>query len=248
MSRIDFDAIADDYDHGRHLHDHALTDWQAALSAWLPAPAEGPLLDLGAGTGQFSGLLSEWFGVDVVAVEPSTGMRRHASASPGVRLLGGRAETVPLRDASCSAAWLSAVVHHFAAIDMVARELSRVVRANGVVLIREAFPGRMDGTSLQTYFPDAVRYIDDTYPLADDVVAGFERVGFTYELLMSVPQQTARNLTEALERVQRRADTTLRSISDEAFEAGLARLRQAAVSQPPAPVVDHLDLLVLRRT
>jgi SAM-dependent methyltransferase len=162
--------------------------------------------------------------------------------------VGGRGELVPLRDGSCGAAWLSAVVHHFAAIDIAARELSRVVRPEGVVLIREAFPGRMDDSSLGRYFPDAVRYIDDTYPLLDDVVGGFERAGFRYELLMSVSQRTAHNLPDALHRVRHRADTTLQSISDEAFEAGLARLRQDAAANPDQPVIDRLDLLVLRRT
>ena len=47
------------------------------------------------------------------------------------------------------------------------------------------------------------------------------------------------------DRLQRAAHTPLQLISDEAYEAGVARL-QAAALVTPGPVIDALDLVVLR--
>src|SRR5918911_742976 len=78
MSRIDYDGdIATVYDRGRAIPLDGLTAWRTALARYLP-PASGlPVLDLGAGTGLFAVALAEWFGVEVIAVEPAA-MRRQA--------------------------------------------------------------------------------------------------------------------------------------------------------------------------
>jgi hypothetical protein len=58
---------------------------------------------------------------------------------------------------------------------------------------------------------------------------------------------SSRSLGEYLERARTRADSTLEAISDEAFEAGLARIAaDAAREEKPTPVWDHLELLLLR--
>lgn len=252
MARVDYDAMADDYSTSRALDPGGLVDWQAVLGAYLPAERAdgspgGPVVDVGSGTGDWSVLLAEWFDLDVIAVEPSAAMREHTPAHARVHPAAGRAELLPLADASCGAAWLSTVVHHVAALDIAARELARVVHTGGMVLVRQAFPERTEGITLFDFFPDARAVIDDTYPFLEDVIAGFERAGFSHELLIGVPQRSATDLVEMRSKVVRRADTTLQGISDEAFEAGLVRLDQAITRDEAGPVVDTLDLVVLRR-
>jgi hypothetical protein len=61
-----------------------------------------------------------------------------------------------------------------------------------------------------------------------------------------VSQISATNLGEYVERIATRTDSTLALIDDEEFERGLADLRRAALSEPPAPVRTTLDLLILR--
>jgi ubiquinone/menaquinone biosynthesis C-methylase UbiE len=56
------------------------------MRPWRP-DGGGPVLDVGAGTGQFAAAIAGWFGVRVVAVEPSSGMRGQAALAhphPGV--------------------------------------------------------------------------------------------------------------------------------------------------------------------
>ncbi len=121
-----------------------------------------------------------------------------------------------------------------------------MLRTGAPVLIRSAFPGRADLVSLFRWFPEAARVVD-TFPSVEATIAAFDHAGFAFERLDSIPQVSAPSLRASLERVRLRADTTLRGISDEAYAAGLARLEAAAAAATePAPVVDRLDLLVLR--
>src|SRR4029450_12254250 len=76
-----------------------------------------PVLDLGAGTGQFAAAIADWFGVRVVAVEPSGGMRAQgtrANSHPGVHWVAGAGERLALGNTTCAMAWGATVVHHLA--------------------------------------------------------------------------------------------------------------------------------------
>jgi ubiquinone/menaquinone biosynthesis C-methylase UbiE len=160
MARVDYDAMAADYVEGRALPPAGLAPWRDAIRPWLPGGG-APVLDLGAGTGQFAAAIAGWLGVRVVAVEPSAGMRAQtARAHPhaAVALLGGRAERLPLRDACCAWAWVSTVLHHLDDLPAAARELRRVLRPGGPVLVRQAFPDLLDEVTLyQRFFPGAAQ-------------------------------------------------------------------------------------------
>ncbi|HZD71251.1 MAG TPA: methyltransferase domain-containing protein [Actinomycetes bacterium] len=249
MARVDYDRMAASYDRGRALSLDGLEGWRAALAAHL-SPLRGlPVLDLGAGTGPFAAAIVRWFDAWVVAVEPSREMRRQARQArpdPRVRFVGGTAELLPLRDRSCGAAWLSTVIHHFDDLPRCARELRRVLAPGGPVLIRSSFPGRHAGITLFRFFPGAGR-VAETFPTLESTVDAFQAAGFAFQALQQVPQVTAPSLRASLERVRLRADSTLQALGDEEFTQGLAALERAAAAETtPTPVVDHLDLLVLR--
>jgi SAM-dependent methyltransferase len=250
MARLDYDAAAAAYVRGRPLPPEAIAAWRVAVAPLL-ADASGPLLDVGAGTGWFAATFAEWFDVAVVAVEPSEGMRRRAAETVRgdrrVRFVAGTAEALPLRDHSAGTAWLSTVIHHCTDLAAAGRELARVLRPGARVLIRSVFPGRLDGVAVFRFFP-AARRVAETFPTVDATVAVFTAAGFVFESLQAVPQVSAPSLAAAAEyaRTMRHADSTLRPLSDEELAAGLRELESAAATTPPAAVVDHLDLLVLR--
>ncbi len=247
MSRVDYDQMAARYDGARGIEADGLAGWRAAIGRHLPQRSPLRILDLGAGTGQFCFALAEWFDVGVIAVEPSAGMRQQARAKAAdsrVALVGGNGERIPLRAGSCDVAWLSTVIHHIPDLASCARELKRVLVNDGIVLIRSAFPGRLDDISLFRFFPGA-RRIADTFPSVATTVAAFAAAGFVEHSLERVEQISAPSLSEACKRVRLRADTTLKALSDAEFAAGLAEVERAARGdQTGAPVVDRLDLLV----
>ena len=86
----------------------------------------------------------------------------------------------------------------------------------------------------------------------DQTGQAFAAAGFRQEALEPVPETYSTSLAELLAQVDtlRRADTTLRSLSEEEFRRGKERLGQAAQAAAetprPEPRSNGLDLLVLR--
>ncbi|QIS24338.1 class I SAM-dependent methyltransferase [Nocardia terpenica] len=97
---------------------------------WLVPVEARTVLDLGAGTGQLTrGLCA--LGVDVVAVEPSEGMRNEfLRALPEIPVLVGRAEQIPLDDDSVDAV-VVAQAWHWVDPQVAVPELTRVLRGGG---------------------------------------------------------------------------------------------------------------------
>lgn len=239
ISYDDTDAAA--FAASRELPRSGLDRWRHAVGQHLRRRAGTTVLDLGAGTGAWAGAFTDWFGVRVVGVEPAEAMRSRAAHRP---LLAGDAAALPLRDSTLDAAWLSTMIHHVPDLDAAARELRRVLRPGAPVLIRSPFPGRHQRIALFRWFPEAVRVLR-RYPDLARVRSAFAAAGFPVSSVEPVAQTTAASLAELAERLERRAHTPLQLITDEEYADGLARLR-AAARAASGPVVDHLDLLVLR--
>jgi ubiquinone/menaquinone biosynthesis C-methylase UbiE len=225
----------------RHLTDQATMTWRGPVqSALNPFPGMR-VLDLGAGTGAWAKTFTEWFPVEVVAVEPSMAMRERSIFDPTVE---GRAEALPLAAESMDAAWLSTAIHHFEDLDRAVGELARVLKPGSPVLIRSVFPGRHEGITLFRYFPQAATILDQ-YPTVDRLREVFEGHGLEFVSLDSIPQVSADSLQEMADGMEKDAHTPLRLMSQDDFDAGMGRLREAAGAHP-GRVVDRLDLLVFR--
>jgi SAM-dependent methyltransferase len=122
-----FGDVAADYDRGRPAYPGAVLD---ALAAVAGAGPGADVLDLGAGTGKLTRQLVG-LGASVVAVEPSAGMRAQLAMSvPGVPVLDGTAEAIPLADESVDLVTVAQAFQWFrtaAALD----EIARVLRPGG---------------------------------------------------------------------------------------------------------------------
>ena len=91
-------------------------------------------VDLGAGTGKFAPFLRAT-GAAVTAVEPVAAMRAELErAHPGVRVLDGRADGIPLPDASVDAVVCAQAFHWFATGAALA-EIHRVLRPDGMLAL-----------------------------------------------------------------------------------------------------------------
>jgi len=219
--------------------------------AALAGAPPGPVLDLGAGTGAWSGVLAAWTGRPVVAVEPAAGMRAQllaaggSGAGPGPWVVAGRGGAVPLRPGSGGAAWLSTVIHHVGDLGACARDLRRVLAPGAPVLLRNAFRGRYDGIPVVRYFPGARRALD-RFPAVEEVRAAFEAAGFAFAGLDRVDQPPADLATwrAGLAR-QRVSDTSMVGLTDAEFAAGLAAVDAALAAGRTTEVVG-LDLLAFR--
>jgi SAM-dependent methyltransferase len=93
------------------------------------------VLELGAGEGQICRALVRAGVPRVVAVEPSSAQRRLFRRVPGLSLIGGRAEEPGLAPASFDFVVISLVLEHIEEIEPVAREVARVLRPAGRLLV-----------------------------------------------------------------------------------------------------------------
>ena len=118
-----FGEIADRYERARPLYPEAALSELAARCRLRPG---APVADLGAGTGKLTRQIVA-LGADVVAIEPAPGMRRRLQAEvPGVTVLDGTAEDIPLPDASVDVVTVGQAFHWFdtrPALDEIARVL-----------------------------------------------------------------------------------------------------------------------------
>jgi ubiquinone/menaquinone biosynthesis C-methylase UbiE len=242
MARIPYDtANAAAFEATRHLPHSSVAAWRDAVTRRLEPHPGMRVLDVGSGTGMWAHAFTTWYdSIEVIAVEPSEAMRARSVYQP---VVPGDADHIPLDDASVDAAWLSTVLHHIPDLTRAARELHRILRPGGRVLIRSAFAGRHHAITLFRYFPEAIRILD-TYPSVADVEAAFATAGFATVGLDQVPQVTATSLREAATALRREAHTPLQLITDVEYAAGLARLHKAAQTDA-GPVIDALDLLIL---
>src|SRR5262249_5173900 len=151
-------------------------------------------------------------------IEPAAEMRSAAIADggqPGVAVIAGRAEAIPLVDEVVDVAWLGFMIHHVVERAACAREVARVIRRGATVLIAGAFPGRLDGTNLLRFFPEAREVIEQRYPSLEQVCDEFATAGLKLMTVSRVSQLSASSYAHAASLTRRRADTTLTLISDE---------------------------------
>ena len=252
MARISYDEqTAAAFKAVREVPRDGLSEWREAVRRHLRPAQRMTLVDIGAGTGAFAAAFTDWFGLRVLAVEPSAAMRDRIPRTPAIKMLEGDAGALPLPDESADAAWLSLVIHHIADLGVAAREIRRVLRPGAPVLIRQGFPGRLDGVELVHWFPETARTAE-TFPSLEETCKAFAGAGFQPEALEQVRETYPTRLADFLGQVDtlRRADTTMRGLTDDEFLRGKERLRCAMRHSEDAaslePRSNWLDRLVLR--
>jgi len=122
-----FEAGAEAYERGRPDYSPEAVERLARELLVLPGTR---VLDLAAGTGKLTRLLVP-IGADIVAVEPVPAMRAQlARAVPGIEILDGTAEAIPLPDGSVDAVTVGQAFHWFDG-DRALAEIHRVLRPHG---------------------------------------------------------------------------------------------------------------------
>jgi len=142
-----FDALAGSYASrygagGVLWHRHFFGGRRQIALEWLREVAAGVVVDVGAGPGPLTGELRAR-GVRVVAVDRAVGMASEAQRG-GAHAACGDALSLPLQDDSCEAAVALGLASYIADLPALMREMGRVVRPGGVVIVSVAVASAPD--------------------------------------------------------------------------------------------------------
>ena len=122
-----FDRAALEYERGR-------PGWPEEALDLVPVPPEATVLDLGAGTGKLTRVLTRRYR-RVFAVEPLEPLRAIlADLIPSAEVVDGAAEAIPLAADAVDAVFAAQAFHWFANDEAVA-EIARVLRPDGVLVL-----------------------------------------------------------------------------------------------------------------
>ena len=251
MEKVDYDTrLHAVYAAGRQMSPAALETWMEAFARHLPETRPLVWLDLGSGTGRMTPSLASAFGGPVHGVEPSDKMRAQALAHashPSVSYSAGSAENVPLPDASCDAALLFFVWHHVVDREGAVQELRRVVKPGGKLFVQANFADRMPDVWWFRVVPEWRNVDAAQFRTEDEVTGDFTGAGWTLVSRDVVTWLRSANLAEDLERLKLRAVSAFEHMSEEAVEAGFARIEAALPSLADGPQYETSEMLVFQR-
>jgi ubiquinone/menaquinone biosynthesis C-methylase UbiE len=252
MRRIDYDTEQyQNYARGRALTEPQLLTWIDAFAAVLPERRPLTGLDVGSGTGRFTPALARAFG-PVTGVEPSVRMREVAHAQsqhPDVRYLAGSAEDLPVPSGAADYALLFLSWHHVADKPVAVRELVRVLRPGGRVLLRANFSDHHPRPWwLQVvprwYEADAAQF----QPLAEAIemftTEGWKVVSFGW-----FAEPSHGTVADMLDRLRLHTLSFFGQLEPDEIDEGMRHLEEFVAADPGAPAPEFAEpLLTLEHT
>ncbi len=223
---------------GRALSDNQLKVWISAFGDLLPGRRPLVGLDVGSGTGRFTPALARAFG-PASGIEPSAQMRQAAVDAAGhsdVRYLAGSAEDIPVPSGSADYALMFLSWHHVQDKPAAARELARVVRPGGRLLLRSQFSDHMPRLWWLECFPRGHEIDAAMYQPLHEVIATFTVTSWRVASFSIIAEPSGATRGEMLERLRLRTLSTFAYFEPDELDSGFRRLEQVVAENPDEPV------------
>ena len=234
--RVDYDAIAPQYDARYGVNQLPGIAGLLRETAAEAGAGRGLALEVGCGTGHWLGVLAGHTR-RICGLDLSAGMLRRAHA-PASGLAQGQAGQLPLASASVDLLICVNALHHFPDKRLFMAESRRVLRPGGawVNVGLDPHAGR-DRWYLYDYFPgtleaDQQRFLSVGTLVAGVKAAGFERATWVTAERICAVQRGRAVLDDPF--LQKHGTSQLALLSDEAYQAGLARLTRDVMAAEAA--------------
>lgn len=148
-----YDSIGQAYDTTRRADPYLLE----RLDALLSPRAGKKYFDIGCGTGNYTIALHEK-GIDFTGIDPSQNMLSKArDRKPGMDWVCAAAEAIPFPDSFFDGAVGTLTIHHWSDLEKACREICRVLKPGGRMVLFTSSPRQMQGYWLNHYFPEMLK-------------------------------------------------------------------------------------------
>jgi ubiquinone/menaquinone biosynthesis C-methylase UbiE len=228
LAPTNYDTLAADFD--RRYRENDYSGVEATLESFV-AGADGPVLEVGCGTGYWLALLAG-LGARIAGLDSSAAMLERARARlAGAALELGTAESLPFPTAAFARIYCINALHHFTNAAEFFSEARRVLGVGGKVLTVGLDPHTgLDRWCIYDYFPGTRAHDERRYPPSGRIRAWMRDAGFERQetfvaqhLPLRFPARAA--LSEG--RLGRSVTSQLADLSDEAYGQGVRALEGA---------------------
>jgi ubiquinone/menaquinone biosynthesis C-methylase UbiE len=234
----DFGRIAGSYDRLRPVDERWWEVFELLVTAGDLAGRR--TLDVGCGTGTLAVALAER-GAKVWGVDASQEMLAEAQAKGSrARFKEAHAEELPFKDGWFERVVMRLSLHHLDR-PRALREAGRVLAPGGRIVVGTFDPDQFADYWLTRYFPSIATIDAARFPDQETLERELGAAGFAAPTSARLDQGARLSRTEALERIRCRYISTLRLMSEEEFERGLA----VAEADLPAEVGYSVKWLVV---
>jgi ubiquinone/menaquinone biosynthesis C-methylase UbiE len=252
MNKADYSKIAEVYDQAR-LHDGPHIRW------WVDRMAEagelGPgkrLIDLGCGTGRFTLLLAARTGCEAVGLDSNEGMlakAREKDVEDRCAWVVGNVEQLELEPESADCALMSLLMHHISDCVETFRGVLRLLRPGGVFLIRQGTLEEVADDFIHRFYPETLALDRRRTPFRAEIALWLQKAGFAEVTIEPTVRQVYERNEQMLAELRLRVPSALHLISDEAWQAGLARAEEYVRQHPDNQWLreSRMTLFVARR-
>lgn len=201
------------------------------------------LLDIGCGTGKYGEAL-EKIGYQVEGIDHSKSQVEEAQKVICARM--GEACDLPYEDESFDVCTMMMMLHQIPNENrpLAVEEAYRVLKKNGVLIIKTVSEDDLPKRVMDYYFPEALEYDLKRYPKIEDVRGYVSKFGeiWTKECHLEIPFDKE----VLIGRLAMRCSTNMGMISDVALEQGLNRMRQE-YKDTDTIVVQNCNTFVIAR-
>ena len=250
---MDYDKtnIAAVYDSVRSYRPEILQQWLDLLSAHVPKDGVSRILDLGCGTGRYSGPLSVHFEADVIGIDPSEKMLEEArkkSSRRSVIFEKASGEKLPVEERSIDMVFMSMVFHHLSDPEHTAHECHRILRDGGYVCIRNATIDAIETYPYLGFFRGIRPLIEEQLVSRSQIERIFEDAGFDSVAQKVITHQISSDWRSFADKIATRVDSFIARLPDDDFHTGMTALRaHAEDADPGEPVTVDVDFFVFQR-
>ena len=249
---MDYDLtdIPDGYDRARDHGPEHINLWMNEIESILAGKNINGIVDLGCGTGRFSEGLASKFDTKVIGIDPSIKMLEQAlakSRDDRVQYMNGDSESIPLPSRVVDMIFMSMSFHHFSNPGASILECRRVLREQGVVVLRT---GTIEQISLYPYipfFPSSGSILEEILLNLKDTQSVFESSGFRMIGSKVIAQTIAPDWESYADKVAAGGDSVLAKLSTEEFNSGLEAIRAYALDSKSIAVVEPIDLFLFQK-